>query len=186
MSKKPARGRVLLVFALLLAGTTTPARAQLCWECVLDAPLPLGNYHCRRSSGPTAAASCNDFGGSSYPCAMGSPCDPTLAATVRTVRPDGVMTLSIGLNQLVQEQGWLQGGKPFAAALAELLPALTETARAQQTISESPDEVFSMLFAAPANSGGAVDEACKGHRVVRSYTEEEVALLRSRSEIVEI
>lgn len=186
MLKRETHLRYTLVSALvLLIGTASIGGAQ-CWECFLDAPLPIGNYHCVRTGpGPTASVSCNDFGGTSYPCAMGAPCEQTLSAAVATVRPDGVMSLAVGLSQLMRSDSWLQTQKSLGDALLELFPSLTRSDGRGETISHVSAS-FGDVFAALANSGVTASTACEGHRVARSYTKDQARFLRQATAVFTI
>lgn len=168
------------VFILLIASASV-ARAQ-CWMCVNKGSSELPGYRCVRTwSAVGAWVTCNDFGGTSYPCEVSGACEPTLTATVATVRPDGVMTRAVGLAQLTAPLPWLRSGRTIEVALAEIFPA---SSRAEIPLGMIPDahhQLFSESSYILPNSGVASSMKCEGYVISRSYTREGAAMLRRES-----
>ncbi len=166
---------------ILLIGTASVAQAQ-CWVCVHEGYHPLDSYRCVSTPpGPGTWAYCNDFGETSYPCDVSGACEPMLAATVATVRPDGIMTRAIGLAQLIAPLSWLQPGRALDVALAGIFPASSRDEMPMSRILDAPNHLFSESFHTLPNSGVASSTKCEGYAVSRSYTSEQAAMLRRES-----
>ena len=135
---------------------------------------------------PGSGAYCNDNGGSG-PCVLLGNCEQTLAATVATVRPDGVMTPAIGVSQLIVASWSPSGKKPLNVALSDLFPTLMiENEMAIKAVLDAPTRLFSALFATAPNDGITSSEKCEGYLVARAYTKERAAILRRDAAILTI